>query len=381
MIHRRTLLAGIAGFLATAAGLFSGTASAQAAQPITIGVGAPFTGSSAHFGVQIRLGIEQALREINAAGGINGRPLRLQVEDDAGSQTEANKVALKLAGNPEVVAIVGHFNSSCSLAARGIYRDAGLLMFSPGSTNATVTLEHPNVFRNIFTDAFQGQSLAELVRERMNFERVAIIHENDDYGRGLSDFFVERAGQIGLNVVDRKSYDRDTTDFRPTLQAMVQRRPQAIVIGGLYHQAGLIARQAREQGINLPIIASDGVFSDRYIEIAGPAAEGTLISTAFLFDDEDERAMAFFNAVKEASGQEPDAWAALSYDAVMMVAEAIRQVGPDRRAIMAHMASITTEEAAFDGLTGRTFFDANGDSVKGVYIAEVRDGRFRKSRY
>jgi len=223
-----------------------------AQQPILFGVAAPFTGSSAQYGVQIRMGAEQAQREINAAGGINGRPVKLVYEDDGGAQTEANKVALKLAGNSDVVAVVGHFNSSCSLAGRGIYRDANLLMFSPGSTNATVTLDHPNVFRNIFTDAFQGQSLAELVKNKLGYTKVAILHDNDDYGKGLSDFFEMRAGQIELDVVDRKAYDRETTDFRPLLQAISRRRPQAIVIAGLYQQAGLIARKRASRGSTSP---------------------------------------------------------------------------------------------------------------------------------
>jgi branched-chain amino acid transport system substrate-binding protein len=349
-------------------------------KPIVIGVAGPFTGPSAQFGVQIRYGVTLAQEEINEAGGINGRPVELVFEDDAAQQSEANKVALKLASNPDVIAVVGHFNSSCSLAARGIYADAGIVMFSPASTNTTVTQGYDNVFRNIFNDRFQGESVARLLKEVMGMDRVAIIYDNDDYGRGLYDYFNAKAEELGLRVVAATAYDRDTTDFRPLLQPMIKRRPEALVLGGLYQEAALITMQARELGMSVPLIGTDGVFSDKYVELAGKSADGTRVTTPFVFDDENERAVAFASRTKARFGSEPDAWAALSYDALKIVASAIEHSGADRAAVRDHLAAMDTVAEAYDGLSGVTYFDANGDCVKPVMISEIRDGKFRMAK-
>jgi branched-chain amino acid transport system substrate-binding protein len=347
------------------------------AEPIVIGVAGPFTGSSGQFGVQIRYGVELAQEEINAAGGVNGRPIQLIFEDDGGQQSEANKVALKLAANKDVLAVIGHFNSSCSLAARGIYRDAGIVMFSPASTNATVTLDHPNVFRNIFNDTFQGQSVARLVKEAMDLDRCAVLYDNDDYGRGLYESFREKADAIGLRVLGEQAYDRDTTDFRPLLQNLDKRRPKALVVGGLYQEAALIALQARELGLTYPIIGSDGVFSDKFIELGGKAVEGARVTTAYVVDETVPRSAKFAQRVRERTGAEPDTWAGQSYDVLHLLAKAAADAGPDRAAIRDYLAAIDSPDKAFDGLTGLTYFDANGDCVKPVVVAIVKDGKFR----
>jgi branched-chain amino acid transport system substrate-binding protein len=371
------LLVATAAALSPASPLAQDAGSAPKQKPIVIGVAGPFTGPSAQFGVQIRYGVTLAQEEINAAGGINGRSVELTFEDDAATQSEANKVALKLASNKDIVAVIGHFNSSCSLAARGIYKDAGIVMFTPASTNANVTRGHPNVFRNIFNDNFQGHCVARLAKEILNSSRVAILYDNDDYGRGLYEAFREKADAIGLRVVADQAYDRDTTDFRPQLQAIARRRPEALIVGGLYQEAALIARQASELGMAIPIIGSDGVFSGKFIELAGSTAEGARVTTAFVFDESDPAAMDFARRVKERFDAEPDTWAAQSYDALRLLAQAIGEVGSDRAAIREKLATMTSVDKGFKGLTGLTYFDAQGDCVKPVVVAIVRDGKFR----
>jgi branched-chain amino acid transport system substrate-binding protein len=215
-----------------------------------------------------------------------------------------------------------------------------------------------------------------LVKEILEVDRVAILYDNDDYGRGLYEAFADKAEELGLRVIDQ-AYDRDTTDFRPQLQTIARRRPKAIVIGGLYQEAALIARQASELGLAIPIVGSDGVFSGKFIELAGPTAEGTRVTTAFVFDDSDPAAQEFAEKIRARFDAEPDTWAAQSYDAARLMAEVIAKVGADRQAIRDELASRTTIEKAYDGLTGLTFFDENGDCVKPVMISIVRDGEFR----
>lgn len=341
-----------------------------------LAVAGPFTGDSSEFGVQIKMGVELGAEEINEAGGISGRRVELLFEDDAGNPAEAQNVATKIASNPEVLAVIGHFNSSCSLAAKSAYTEAKMVMFSPASTNVNVTKNSDYVFRNIFTDDFQGQSLARYAASILGAKKVAILFDNDDYGRGLKESFTKKATSSGVTIVSETAYAKDTNDFRSQLTTMKGFQPDLILVAGLYKHAAVIAKQARELGITTALIGGDGVFSDQFITLAGPAAEGTYVSCPFLFELGGERAKAFAEKFRKKYSREPDAWAALSYDALQLIAQAIREKGASRAAIHEYLKGINSAKTAYDGLTGKTFFDTEGDCRKPVQMALVKGGRF-----
>ncbi len=343
---------------------------------IVIAVAAPFTGDSSEFGVQIEKGVHVAADEINAAGGIGGRKIRLELGDDQGNPAEALNVATKLAANPEIIAIVGHFNSSCSLAAKEAYAQAKIVMFSPGSTNVTVTQNTDYVFRNIFTDDFQGQSLATYAAKMLGVKRVAILFDNDDYGTGLKESFKKKAAELGLVIEGETPYSRDQNDFRSQLTTIKARNPELILIAGLYKQAAVIADQARRLGLNTQLIGGDGLFSQQFIALGGAATEGALVTCPFLFDLGGERARKFGEAFRKKYNRDPDAWAALSYDALNIIAEGLRKNGVSRDAVLRHLQGINSPATAYDGLTGKTFFDKEGDSRKPVQVATVKGGKF-----
>jgi branched-chain amino acid transport system substrate-binding protein len=351
-------------------------AAAAKSEPLVIAVAAPFTGDSSEFGVQIRMGVELAVDELNDAGGIDGRPVKLQVEDDAGNPADAQNVATKIAGNPKVLAVIGHFNSSCSLAGKGAYGEAKLVMLSPGSTNVTVTRDSDYVFRNIFTDDFQGQSLARYAGEVLGLKKAAILFDNDDYGTGLKDSFKAKAVELGMTIVSETAYGKDATDFRSQLTTVQASSPEIILIAGLYKHAAVIAKQARELGINTQLIGGDGVFSEQYLKLGGAAVEGTFVTCPFLFDLGGERGAKFADGFRGKFNREPDAWAALSYDAFQILATAIREKGATREGVLEFIREINSPATAFDGLTGKTFFDAEGDCRKAVQVAVVKDGKF-----
>jgi branched-chain amino acid transport system substrate-binding protein len=341
-----------------------------------IGVVGPFTGDGAQFGEMIRMGVEMKAHEINEAGGINGVMLELELQDDKGDPKEAANVAQKLGSNPDVLAVIGHFNSSCSLAGKEIYNQMKVLQLSPGSTNVNVCEGGDWTFRNVYRDDYQGYFIADYIKNVLGYEKVAVFFDNDDYGRGLKDAFCERADEIGLKVVAEEAYVRDTQEYTPQLTQIRTKEPDIIFISGLYANAAMILTQAKNLDIQTPFIGGDGLLSSDLLKNAGSAAEGTIITCPFLPTVEDEKTRNFVDAFEKKYNEKPDAWAALSYDAVGIVAEAIAEVGTDRTAIRDYVASLDSPENAYEGVTGMTYFDENGDVMKPLVVAVVRDGEF-----
>ncbi|MGD8718663.1 MAG: ABC transporter substrate-binding protein [Candidatus Zixiibacteriota bacterium] len=341
-----------------------------------VGVTGPFTGDGAQYGEMLRMAAEMRADEINAAGGINGVPLELEFQDDKGDPKEAANAAQKLGSNPDVLAVIGHFNSSCSLAGKEVYNSMGVLQLSPGSTNVTVCAGGDWTFRNVYRDDFQGQFIAEYIKYVLGYNRVAVFFDNDDYGRGLRDAFTARAGEIGLEIVREEAYVRDTQEYTPQLTQIMAQNPDIIFVSGLYANAAMILTQARNLGIETPFIGGDGLLSSDLITNAAKASELTIVTCPFLPTSTDERTQKFVAAFEERYGTTPDCWAALGYDAVGIVAEAIAEVGPDRKAIRDYVAGMNSEEKAYDGISGLTYFNEDGDCMKPLVVAVVKDGVF-----
>ncbi|MXV78180.1 branched-chain amino acid ABC transporter substrate-binding protein [Candidatus Poribacteria bacterium] len=358
----------------------------EAQQELKIAVAAPLTGGSAAFGEMIRKGAELKQKEINEAGGINGRMLTIVFKDDAGKESEATLVAEGIANDKKILAVVGHFNSRCTLSGQEIYDRAGIVEFSPGSTNITVCELSKWTFRNLYHDGFQGKFIAQYIDDVLTeIETVAVFFHNDDYGRGLRDAFVAEAEKIGLMIVASEAYEEDTTNFKAQLTSIKAKKPDAIFISGLYAQAGLIVKQAREAGVTSQFYGADGIDNEVFLTTAGSrAAEGTYITTPFVFGEDDPKAKEMAANFVEHHNVPPDTWAALTYDAVGMIAEALEktynpeaELAENRKAIREHLAAIDTPEEGYMGVTGLTYFDHNGDTVnKPAYVKVVKDGKF-----
>ena len=352
---------------------------------VRVAVAGPLTGNAAAFGEMIKRGAELKAKEINDAGGINGMKLTLIFGDDAGTEKEARAVATRFATDRRILAVVGHFNSSCSLAGKPIYAENGIVELSPGSTNVSVCEGSDWTFRNLYRDDFQGEFIAKYIKNVLTeLESVGVLFDNDDYGRGLKDAFTAEAETIGLNIVAAEAYDRDNTDFKAQLTSIKAKNPDAIFVSGLYSQAALIVKQAREAGITAQFFGADGVDSPDFLEIAGEAAEGTYLTTPFTFGAGGDEALKVAQAFEAEFGVAPDTWAALTYDAVGMIAEAIEKtynketkLAENRKAIRDHLASLDTAAEGYKGITGLTYFDKNGDTLnKPAYVKVVKDGKF-----
>ena len=358
----------------------------KAQQDLKIAVAAPLTGNAAAFGEMIKKGAELKEKEINEAGGINGRMLKVLFRDDAGKDAEASLVAEGIANDREILAVVGHFNSACTLAGQPIYDAAGIVELSPGSTNVTVCEGSKWTFRNLYRDDFQGKFIAQYIDNVLtDLETVAVFFDNDDYGRGLRNAFVNEVEKTGLTLVASESYERDTTNFKAQLTSIKAKKPDAIFISGLYTEAGLIVKQGREAGVTSQFFGADGIDNAVFLSTAGSlAAEGTYITTPFLFGEDDPKAQEMAANFEKLHNVLPDTWAALTYDAIGMIAEALEktynpeaELAENRSAIREHLAVIDTPEEGYMGVTGLTYFDHNGDTVnKPAYVKVVKDGKF-----
>jgi branched-chain amino acid transport system substrate-binding protein len=346
--------------------------------PISIGFGGPLTGKQANYGTMCYRGAELRLGEINTNAQANGgRQYQLVRGDDQATPSQAVVVAQEFAANAQIPMVLGHFNSSCSLAAQKIYEAAGLPNLSYGSTNDDVGKGSPLTFRTPYKNSLQGKTLANYAVAH-NLKRIGILAENEDYGRGLADVFKKSAGELNLTIVTEKSYNSDTTDYRPLLLGISKEKPDAILLAGFYPQLQVAAVQARAMKINAVFLAGDGVGSSLdYIKNAGTAAEGTVATGPFLIENERPSIEGFKRKFKEKYGEEPDSWAVYAYDAAGLAYTVISKVGTDRAAIHKALSDFNSKDKAFAGLVGPIWFDNDGDAVnEDVSLAIVRNGRY-----
>lgn len=342
---------------------------------IRIAVAGPFSGNAAAYGEMVKRGAELKAEQINTAGGIGGKKIRLVFGDDGGDPKEAATVATKLASDSSVPIVIGHYNSSCTLAGKPIYRDKGVVQLTPGSTSVNICEGSDWTFRTIYRDDHQGTFLARYAARKLGFRKVAVFYDNDDYGTGLNAAFAREARRCSMRVIVEAGYPREASDFNTALTTVKGAGPDAIFIAGLYGEAAIITRQARKQGITVPILGADGLGSPGYVEMAKGDAEGTLLTTPFRFDAGGEAAMTMARAFRERYGEDPDCWAALTYDSMGLAAQVISKVGVDRKSIRDHLASMNSPEKGYVGIAGAIFFDDNRECQRPIYVSQIKAGK------
>lgn len=348
---------------------------------ILVGLSCPMSGNLKEFGVTIEGGVKLAVKQINDAGGISiqgaaKRKLRYLAADDEANPSKAVLAAQTLVDHKGIAVVIGHFNSSCSLAAQEKYARAGMVEFSPGSTNPDLCKKSRWTFRNIFNDSTQGQYWARHFKNVLQFERVAVISAQDDYGEGLKKAFNAECEKLGLKIVAQTTCDPNTQDYKTLVKGLLDKSPQAIFIADTYSRGAIIIRTARELGVGDDILlcGSDGLFSPGLIQNAGDDAEGALVTMPIDLQSADPAVVKFVKEYKALNGSAPDAWSAYSYDAAMLIAKLIGEVGNDGKAIREALEKMNTPDKAFVGVTGATYFDAHGDCLKPFTIGIVKNG-------
>lgn len=346
---------------------------ATAAEPIVVGQYASLTGKEASFGVAAHKGVVLAVEQINARGGLLGRPVKLAIEDIQSKAGESATAVKKLLARDKAVAVLGGNASSNSLEAAPLCQNAKVPMIAISSTNPKVTEIGDYIFRACFIDPFQGAVLAKFARTSLRANRVALLTSaTAPYSVGLSREFRERFTAAGGQIVAEQKYAEGDKDFRAQLTAIRALRPDAIAATGYYAEAALICMQARDLELWQPIIGGDGWEAPQLIELGGRAVEGTYYSSHYSPESTAPAVREFVRNFRSRFGMTPDAVSALGYDAMQLLADAIQRAGtttgPKLRDALA-----TTQD--FAGVTGRTTIDAKRNAAKAAVIQSVRNGR------
>ena len=340
---------------------------------IPIGVYGAQTGDQAAFGTSTANGARIAADEINAAGGVLGRRIRLHVEDTQGRGDEAASAVTKLITAQNVEALIGENSSNQSLAAAPIAQANGVPMISPSSTNPAVTEKGDYIFRVCFIDPYQGKALASFVREQLKLDTAAIlIDKKNDYSVGLGGVFRKEFEAVGGRIVGEQSYSGGDTEFRPQLTTIRAANPQAVFIPGFYTEVGQIAIQARDLGINVPLVGGDGWDSPAVIEIGGKAIEGSYFSDHYFVGDPRPVVQKFVAEYRKRHGKNPEATAALGYDALRIWAEAAKRAGSlDRKAVRDQIA----QTRGYEGVAGTITMGPDRNPIKPVAMIKIENGQ------
>lgn len=340
---------------------------------ILLGVATSLTGGQATFGVSTRNGIELAIKEANAAGGVNGKKLEMRVYDDQGKPEEAAQAVTRLITQDHVALILGDVASSNSLAMAEKAQAAGVPMITPSSTNPAVTEKGDFIFRVCFIDPFQGFVMAKFAREHLKANNVAVLQDNKSaYSIGLTDVFKRKFTEMGGKITATESYSQGDTDYRAQLTAIKKTQPDAIYVPGYYSEVGVIARQARELGLTVPLLGGDGWDSEKLFELGGSAIQGSYFSNHYSPQNPDPRIQKFVSDYKAAYGAVPDALAALAYDAANVAIAALKKA-PDLSGKAIRDAIAQTKD--FPGIAGTITLDEKRNAVKPAVVLKVGDGK------
>jgi branched-chain amino acid transport system substrate-binding protein len=354
--------------LAAIASPLFGTAEAQ----VRLGVGGPLTGGSAAFGAQLKNGVEQAVADINAAGGILGQKIVLSIGDDRGEPREGVSVANKFVADG-VKFVIGHFNSGVTMPSSEAYQENGILEITPASTNPQITERGMwNIFRLCGRDDQQGGAAGAIIADRFKGKRVAMIHDKTTYGQGLAEETRKAINARGLKEVFFEGVNKDDKDFTALVSRLKSVNPDLVYWGGLHDTGGLILRQMRDQGLKAPLMGGDGITDDEFAAIAGPGAEGTLMTFS-----PDPRTNPDNKAIIEVfrkKGFEPQAYTLYSYAAVQVIkaaAEEAKSLDPKKVAEAMHSGK------PFKTVLGDVSFDKKGDvSNDGYMVAGKKKDRY-----
>ncbi len=337
---------------------------------IRIGAAGPMTGAQSKMGLDLKNAVDLAVAEWNARGGVLGKKIELVVGDDQADPKQAVSVANKFI-NEKVAAVVGHWNSSCSIPASKYYSDANMVMISPATTNPRLTLQgFKTVFRVCGTDDQQGRVAAAFVRDRLHSRRVAVIDDMTAYGQGLAAYFT-KALDGSATIVYSGGIIQGDADYRSVLTTIKSKNPDLYFFGGIYPEAGRLVRQAKEIGLTAPMLTGDGVFDPTFLTIAGVDAEGTYIT--FGKEPTGLPSAKHFLATYTARYGPPGPYSIYAYDAANIILQAIAETGTTDGATMAAYIAKTT----FSGAFGKISFDKNGDVTKAPYVIwKVQGGKF-----
>jgi len=341
---------------------------------IKIGEFASLTGATASFGTSSHNGSIMVIDAANASGGVLGKKIKLITQDDQSKPGEAATAVRKLISRDRVVALIGEIASSRSLEAGPIAQQSKIPMVSPGSTNPNVTKVGDYIFRVCFIDPFQGTVMAKFTLSSLKKTRVAVLTDvRQDYSVGLAQFYKDYLTKNGGTIVSEQSYSSGDQDFKAQLTSIKGANPEVLFVPGYYNEVGLIARQARELGITVPMLGGDGWDSPTLTQIGGAALENTFFSNHFSVEDKNPVIQDFVCTYRERFKKDPDGMAALGYDAAKVLLDAMTRAGTTEPAKVRDALAATVD---FQGVTGKISIDPDRNATKPAVVLAIRDGGF-----
>lgn len=357
-----------------------GKGKAASGDTIKIGDFGSMTGKEADFGKSSHDGLVLAVEEMNKSGGVLGKQLEVVSGDDQSQNELAASVCQKLVNQDGVAAVIGEVASSRTMAGAPVCEQAKIPMISPSSTNPAVTVDKSGkvkefVFRICFIDPTQGTVMAQFARKNLNVGSVGILVDSgQDYSKGLAKYFRQEFERSNGTVVGEEAYVGGAKDFRSQLTALKAKNPQAIFVPGYYTDGGIIAKQARELGLSVPLLGGDGWDSEELIKIGQDAIQGAYFSTHASMEDKKPVIQDYVKKYKAKYHKSPNALSALGYDAVRVLADAMKRAGTTDGV---KVAKAIAETKGFDGVTGAITIDKYHNAVKPLVVLQVKGKDFK----
>ena len=350
-------------------GIFS-ACTKKSTNEIIVGQFGSMTGAEATFGQSTDEGIRLAVEEINNAGGIKGKKIKLITMDDQGKAEEAASVVTRLIEQEQIVALLGEVASSRSLAAAPIAQAKKIPMVTPSSTNPKVTEVGDYIFRTCFIDPFQGTVMARFAIENLKLKKVAVLRDvKSDYSVGLADFFIQKFKELGGQIVAEASYQSGDVDFKAQLTQLKSSNPEGLFIPGYYTEVGLIARQINELGIKAKLMGGDGWDSPKLSEIGGKNVDGGTFSNHYSNETKDPVAVDFMTKYKAKYNKTPDGLAAAGYDAAKVLFKAMESASEITTQTIREQLSKIVD---FPGVTGKITINEKRNATKSAVVVEVQ---------
>jgi branched-chain amino acid transport system substrate-binding protein len=364
----------IAAFAAVLATLATTGTTLRAQDEIPVGEFAALTGGSASFGQSSHKGTALAIDEINAAGGVLGKKLKLITEDDQSVAGQPATIVRKLIAQDKVVAVLGEVRSSATIEAAPICQENKIPLISPAATNPKVTEVGSYISRICFIDPFQGTVMAKFAISK-GWKKLAVLTDvKQDYSVGLAQFFKEGILKNGGEIVKEQSYSTGDKDFKAQLTSIKPAKPDAIFVPGYYAEVALIGKQARLLGIKVPLLGGDGWVGDSLLKVAGSSLDGSFFSCHFSAEDKSAVVQDFVKKFKAKYNEPPDDMAALGYDSAVILAEAIKTAGTTAGDKLSAAIAATKNHA---GITGNITLDEHRNATKPAVILTIAGGGFQ----
>lgn len=335
---------------------------------VKIGIAQPLTGASANDGTMSRDGALLALEKMSSNPALSKYNIVILEEDDKSDPKDATAIANKWSGDKSVLAIIGNYNSSCTLAGASVFTSAGIPQIATGSSSPTITGHSPYLFRTQPTDALVGKNIVEWA-SLLGFKKAAIIYENSDYGKGLGNLYKEMwEGEI---IAEESFIPGSTTDFTPILTKVKNGGAECVLLGSLYNEASLMAKQAKQIGLDTVFFGDSSLHTNALIELGKENVENFHVIGALNTESKDEKISNFVNDFNTKFGRKPNTFASQAYDAMALVLDGLAEVGPDRDAIKDYLTNLK----AYPGVTGELSF-VKGDVQKDLFRYVVKNGVF-----